>query len=547
MKIHPRTLALTLALLLAVSIGRSAAEAPGTIEVSINQSKVVPLDVRAKKVFLTRSEIARVEVLAPKQLLVNGLGVGTTSLVVFNEAGGTQTLALHVTPDVDGLREQIHGLFPKEAVQVNASGGAIVLSGEVTNEVIYDKILELAESHLPPAPPKEAAPANAASQAVNIQNASLRLPETGTSFAGGGQLAFLEEKALADSNRWEEKRGMKGIIDLLTIKDFRQVQIDVIVAELSLTKLREIGFDVSALSSKAGGASFAGSQAGFPSGPLQLDGGSFANQITNLASASGAFTYFGGPVSVAAAFRLFQNRDAANILAQPKLVIKNGRSGSFLSGGEFPFPAPQSSGSGNQTITVEFRPFGVRLEFMPTITWSNTIDLRIFPEVSDVDPSVGVAVGGVSIPGLRVRRSVSRVEMKENETLVIGGLLDRRVLNDLEKYPFLGDVPVLGTLFRSTRFRNQETELVFAITPHLVRPMAPGSEVSVPVLPPVERDNEMRQVPMPQIGGGDEAEQTKQSEDGIEGGERAPWSQYRHLMGRPANKTLETMIDPKRS
>ena len=134
----------------------------------------------------------------------------------------------------------------------------------------------------------------------------------------------------------------------------------------------------------------------------------------------------------------------------------------------------------------------MRLDFVPTLNWSDRIDLRVFPEVSEIDQSVSVH----GVPGLKVRRTVNRVEMKEGESLVIGGLLDRRILKDLTKFPLLGDIPILGTLFRSTRFRNQETELVFVITPRIVKTMKPGEK---PQLPSLEKydDPDIRQVPLP--------------------------------------------------
>ncbi|HKX49127.1 MAG TPA: hypothetical protein VJQ48_01765 [Candidatus Binatia bacterium] len=186
-------------------------------------------------------------------------------------------------------------------------------------------------------------------------------------------------------------------------------------------------------------------------------------------------------------YRLIQNKDVTEILAQPRLVMKNGRTGGFLAGGEFPVV-----GISSDTFEVEFKPFGVRLDFVPTLTWSDRIDLRIFPEVSEIDQSV--AVNGV--PGLKVRRTVNRVELQEGESLVIAGLLDRRILKDITKFPVLGDIPILGTLFRSTRFRNSESELVFVITPRVVGTMKPGEK---PRLPSIEKydDPDIRQVPVP--------------------------------------------------
>jgi pilus assembly protein CpaC len=156
--------------------------------------------------------------------------------------------------------------------------------------------------------------------------------------------------------------------------------------------------------------------------------------------------------------------------------------------------------STSDRFEVEFKPFGVRLDFVPTLTWSDRIDLRVFPEVSEIDQSVSVQ----GVPGLKVRRTVNRVEMKDGESLVIAGLLDRRILKDLTKFPLLGDIPILGALFRSTRFRNQESELVFVITPRIVRTMKPGEK---PELPSLEKydDPDIRQIPLP---GGSEKSST---------------------------------------
>jgi len=147
------------------------------------------------------------------------------------------------------------------------------------------------------------------------------------------------------------------------------------------------------------------------------------------------------------------------------------------------------------TFGVIFKPFGVKLDFIPTITMSDRIDLRVYPEVSEI----GASVNGV--PSFIVRRSLSRVEMKDGESLIIGGLLNQKVVKDLTKFPFLGDVPILGALFRSTKFINNESELVFVITPRIVRTMKPGEK---PQLPSLEKydDPDMRQVPLP--GSGDE-------------------------------------------
>ena len=281
---------------------------------------------------------------------------------------------------------------------------------------------------------------------------------------------------------------------MLIIKEVRQIEVSVIVAEVAISKLREIGFDWLLDEGNVSSLTLLGDQSGFPSSFLADGAAVGPTSATDfiIGSPTGIFTFVNNSFALKTLYRLLQNKNLTEILAQPRLVMKNGRSGGFLAGGEFPVAVV-----GQDDVEIEFKPFGVRLDFVPTITWSNSIDLRVFPEVSDLDPSVNVA----GIPGLKVRRSVSRVELKEGESLVLGGLLDRRILKDVTKIPFLGDIPILGALFRSTRFRNQESELIFVITPRIVKPFKPGEK---PALPSIEKydDPDIRQVPRPNASSG---------------------------------------------
>jgi pilus assembly protein CpaC len=311
------------------------------------------------------------------------------------------------------------------------------------------------------------------------------ISSSGLGFAGGGTLAFTEEKSITDPYRWNDKKEIDGIIDMLVIKEIRQIELDVVVADVSLEKAREVGFnfrytgptDVRSATTALGSVSDSGANA-----TVGLPG--------FLGPPTGAFTYINGAYTLTSLYRMLQNRDIAQILAQPRLVVKNGKTGGFLSGGEVPIITTTAN-----TFGVIFKPFGVRLDFLPTLTQSDRIDLRVFPEVSEV-----AASGTAGVPNFIVRRSISRVELKAGESLIIGGLLDQRVVKDMTKIPYLGDVPILGALFRSTRFQNRESELVFVITPRIVRTMQPGE---MPKLPSLEKyDHEdMRQVPVP--GGSD--------------------------------------------
>ncbi|HXG50514.1 MAG TPA: pilus assembly protein N-terminal domain-containing protein [candidate division Zixibacteria bacterium] len=468
--------------LVATATGAQQQVAP-TITVTVNKSMVFRLAAKAKRVSVSQPQVADVVVLAPNQLLINGKAVGTTSLVVFNEAGDVANYDLIVTADITALRNQLRAVFPDEKIEVSTSGPAIVLKGEVSNEVVYDKVLEVVSTYLPPKPPPAVAPVTT----INVRGGTRqnRPNVTGFALAGGGQIAFEEESALDDVERWGNKRGLAGVIDLLTIREVRQIELDVVVAEVATGKLREIGFDFIQNTSRTSSLNRLGSQSGFGSNLFEET--DEAGRLLFGAATSGIFTYTNGAYSLTALYRLLQNKNVTEILAQPRLVMKNGRSGGFLAGGEFPVV-----GLGEDTFEVEFKPFGVRLDFVPTITWSDRIDLRVFPEVSEIDQTVSVQ----GVPGLKVRRAVNRVEMREGESLVIAGLLDRRILKDLSKFPILGDIPILGALFRSTRFRNQESELVFVITPRIVRTTKPGERIQLPSIEKYD-DPDIRQVPVP--------------------------------------------------
>jgi pilus assembly protein CpaC len=447
------------------------------ITVTVNKSMVFRLAERAKRVSVSQPQVADVLVVAPSQLLINGKSVGTTSLIIFDEKGQVSNYDLIVSPDVTAMRGQLRTMFPNERVEISTSGPSIVLRGEVSNETVYDKVLEVATTYLPPKPAAAVAPP---STTVTVNPVANRVPTSGSGFAGGGQIAFDDATDMSSVYRFPDKAKIEGIIDLLVIREVRQIELDVVVAEVSLEKAREIGFDLTL----TGAGSFS---------PITSSLGGAISPFLGLPNAS--FTFTTGGNRLDAIFRLLQTRGISEILAQPRLVIKNGRSGGFLSGGEFPVATSVGNLGGVFTNQVEFKPFGVRLDFVPTITWSDRIDLRVFPEVSE--PS-GDTVNG--IPALTVRRTLSRVELKEGESLIIGGLLDRRIVKDLNKFPVLGDVPILGALFRSTRFRNRESELIFVVTPRIVRTMKPGEK---PALPGIEKfdDPDMRQVPVP---GGDD-------------------------------------------
>src|SRR5262249_34857159 len=256
--------------------------------------------------------------------------VGTTSLIVWPESGDIVNYDLMVIADVAALRSELRTLFPNEKVEASTSAAAIVLRGEVSNEVVYDKVLEVVVKYLPPRQAKEVAAAN---QSVSVRTgAEARLPPTGTAFAGGGTLAFPEEDAPTDVSRWPNKRDIPGVIDLLSIREYHLIQLNVVIAEVDSLKARDVGLDFRASGNGWSFFSNLGSQAGFPTQLFVSD----QTPLTFGQAVSGILQVRSGAFQLLALYRLLQNRDVTQILAQPNLVIKNGRAGGFLAGGEFP-------------------------------------------------------------------------------------------------------------------------------------------------------------------------------------------------------------------
>ena len=188
-----------------------------TITVTVNKSMVFRLAERAKRVSVSQPEVADVLVVAPSQLLINGKNVGTTSLIIFDEKGEVSNYDLVVAPDIAALRGQLRSIFPNEKIEISTSGPSLVLRGEVSNEVVYDRVLEVVATYLPPKPPATVTPAT--SQSITVGSSPIAtISSSGTGFAGGGSLAFNEETSITDTYRWNDKKKIDGIIDLLVIR-----------------------------------------------------------------------------------------------------------------------------------------------------------------------------------------------------------------------------------------------------------------------------------------------------------------------------------------
>jgi pilus assembly protein CpaC len=247
------------------------------------------------------------------------------------------------------------------------------------------------------------------------------------------------------------------ITNLLQVSGVHQVMLEVRIAEISrsLTRrllVRGLGLNY---------ATFTGDAS------LRLGLLNNVAALADLFPASAFFRFDRYGLSLTSFIDALKENGLVKILAEPTLVTLSGQEASFLAGGEFPIPTPQR----DNVVTIEFRPFGVALRFTPTVLSSKKISLQVAPEVSELDFTNAVAIAGLTVPSLTIRRASTVIELADGQSFAIAGLLNESVRETISKFPLLGDIPILGTLFRSSSFQKNETELIILVTPHLVKPL----------------------------------------------------------------------------
>ena len=290
----------------------------------------------------------------------------------------------------------------------------------------------------------------------------IRLSQANGSVVMSGSVS--DPKTAAQAQSVVEAAGFKTVNMMASpVKNMSQVQLQVRVAEVSRNRLKDFGTSFG-YQSTAGGSSI-GTQTGNGTSTLS----SISSELLrgNVANPLNLFLIGGNPLAI---FHALQTQGALRALAEPNLIAMDGQGASFLAGGEFPIPVISGTAS-NPTVTIVFKEYGVRLNFKPTIIDEDHIRLELEPEVSTIDFANGVKFAGFVIPGLRTRRAKTGLELRDGQSFALAGLLDNNEKQSLSKVPVLGDVPVIGALFRSKSFEKQETELVFIVTAVMVNPM----------------------------------------------------------------------------
>jgi pilus assembly protein CpaC len=315
--------------------------------------------------------------------------------------------------------------------------------------------------------------------------ASLRaaVPDAGIEFAGNAEQIVLTGKV---ANAEQSKRAealaalhAKKVVNMLQVADPRQILLQVKFADVDRTALSQFGFN---LVSRNGTTLGETSTQQFP-GPLfpQLQGNA-SNTSLNLTNLLNLFI-FRPDINLGATIQALQSQNLAQILAEPNLIVVEGGEASFLAGGEFPFPTITATPTGGgiaPVVTVQFKKFGVQLNFTPTLTASGAIHLKVKPEVSALDFTNAVTLDGFLIPALSSRVAETEIVLKDGESFAIAGLIDNRVTQVLNKVSILGDIPILGQLFRSHSTQKSVDELLVVVTPHFVKPVPAGEELRLP-------------------------------------------------------------------
>ncbi|MEL6957979.1 MAG: type II and III secretion system protein family protein [Pseudomonadota bacterium] len=399
------------------------------LNVPMNRAVVVESDTPFTELSIANPTIADISSLSDRTIYVLGKEPGRTTLTLLGGDGRLITnVEIHVTPDIAEFKERLEQILPGEHIEVRTANDGIVLSGTVSSIARLDRALELAERYAP-----------------------------------------------------------ERVSNLMSVGGTQQVMLRVRFAEMQRSVSKSLS------SSIALGGDTLGGDLGLAlgTGAAVAEAGQTGALAGNLPGANdnaGAFLFGfnAGGVEVGILLEALESRGVVRTLAEPNLTALSGQEASFLAGGEYPVPVAQDA----DTITVEYKPFGIELDFIPRVVDGDVINLELRASVSSLDPTNGFNQNGFSIDAFKTRETSTTVEMRDGESFAIAGLLSDDFVDASAQVPWAGDIPVLGALFRSADYRRQQTELVIIVTPHLVTPTR-GEALALPtdrVRPPTERD-----------------------------------------------------------
>ncbi|MGA7525394.1 MAG: type II and III secretion system protein family protein [Acidobacteriaceae bacterium] len=401
-------------------MGSTASNIGDPLHLVMGHSMFVNTESRLKRVYVSNPEVLDSYTASPHQIVITARAPGVSSLILWDEDGKSQSYLVNSDVDVTDLRSALRDAFPGDNIRVQGHGDQVGLAGTVTS----DKADEAAV-----------------------------------------KLAGLFSKNVADSLQ-------------VAAPHTPQVRLKVRVVEIDRSRAFQLGFNFFT----AGKNTFNSGTGQFPAitvAPTAGSGGSGSNDLLAVSSLLNLF-YYNSDHNVGAAIQALINKQILQILAEPTLTAISGEKASFLAGGEFPYPVVQGGTGGFTSVTIQFRPYGVRVDFTPTVLPDGTIQLKVAPEVSALDYTNEVVISGYTIPAISTRKAETVVQLRSGQSFAISGLLDNRTTDQLQKVPGIGDIPILGKLFQSKTTTHSNDELAVIVTPTLVDPL---SETPHPMQP----------------------------------------------------------------
>jgi pilus assembly protein CpaC len=406
---------------------------PGAVRLLVGRSTVLDVANPITRVSLTSPDIADALVTSPNQLLINGKMPGTISMFVWDRGGVVKRYEIIVQRDLARLSEQVKQLFPGEQIDVQSNGKNVVLTGVVSNKDVIERAVNVAAGYV------------------------------------------------------DKREEVVPLLQLAEGAPTNQVLLHVRFAEVSRSALTQLG---SSFFTGAGG--FQGNGTVAQASTEQFPAPSFGTFAKGAAAPGDGPTtqtfsdflnlfLFNNKYNVGTVISALQSKGLFQSLAEPNLIAESGKEASFLAGGEFPVPIAQGT-AGSVAITVTFKEFGIRLTFTPTVI-GNRVHLKVRPEVSTLDFTNAVTLNGFRIPALSTRRTETELELENHQTFAIAGLMDNTVNTTMTKIPGIGDIPILGQLFRSKAVQKNQTELVVMITPEILPNNSIGAAPALPRMP----------------------------------------------------------------
>jgi pilus assembly protein CpaC len=383
------------------------------------------------RVVISEPKVADAVVVSPREVMVNAKGPGHTTLIVWENGAEPVRWEVNVSKDMadwDAFRKHILDSADGSPISVTGTGDTVVLTGTVKSAEEAKRLAGLAQA-----------------RARNVVN-------------------LLQSPPPAEP---------------------RQIMLAVKFAAIDRVALSQVGFNLFSTSDKLLGVS---STQQFPTprfSQLTETGDALRTPSVNFSDLLNLFA-FRPDLNLGATIKLLQSKNLLQILAEPNLITLEGKDASFLAGGQFPYPTITTTPTGGATapvVTVQFKPFGVKLDFTPTVTPQGSINLKVAPEVSSLDYANAVQLQGFTSPALSQRRAETEVVLKDGESFAIAGLIDNRVIQLVEKVPGLGHVPILGRLFQSRSTQKSTDELLVVITPHFVKPLTAEERAQLPTMP----------------------------------------------------------------